>query len=328
MILAGDIGGTKTVLALYRKNGQGELRCEFEQTFASADYVQFYDLLSLFLPQDVDIDSACFGIAGPVVNQCCQTTNLPWLIDAEVLKQKLNTPQVKLLNDLEAMAIGMLHLPAEDLVELNPNAQLHEGTIAVLAAGTGLGEAILYWDGQRHHPIATEGGHCDFAPQTEQQDRFLTYLRRHFNGHVSWERVLSGNGFGFLYDFLLDCGYGPACPAVPDPNDTNGYGNDRNAIISRLGVNKEDRVCIEAVRLFVELYGAEAGNLALKCLATGGVFIGGGISPKIRSSLENGSFLRAFSAKGRFEPLLSQLSVKLSLNPDTPLIGAAHFFAN
>jgi len=222
----------------------------------------------------------------------------------------------------------MLNSPATDLVELNPNAQTKNGNIAVIAAGTGLGEAILYWDGKQHHPIATEGGHTDFAPQTAQQDRFLTYLRKQFNDHVSWERVLSGVGFTYLYDFLLDIDFGPASPAVPSANDTGPNASDRNAIISRLGINNEDPVCVEAVRLFTELYAAEAGNLALQCLATGGVYIGGGIGPKIRPALESENFLRAFTAKGRFEPLLKQIPIKLSLNPNTPLIGAANYFSS
>ncbi len=328
MILAGDIGGTKTVLALFAKNNQGTLQCESEQTFASNDYPQFDDILSIFLKPDTTIDAACLGIAGPIVDQRCQTTNLPWVIDAQELSAKLGISKVKLLNDLEAMAIGMLNSPAEDLVELNPQAHSKAGNIAVIAAGTGLGQAILYWDGEQYQPIATEGGHSDFAPQTIQQDRFLSYLRKQFNGHVSWERVLSGDGFGYLYDFLLDIGFGPACLAVPTANDISSYAGDRNAIISRLGINNEDPLCIEAVRLFAELYAAEAGNLALKCLATGGVFIGGGIAPKIRPALENEKFLLAFTNKGRFKNLLSQMSIKLSLNPNTPLLGAANYFSD
>lgn len=328
MILAGDIGGTKTVLALYSKNSEGTLQCEFEQTFASAEYSQFNDILSIFIKPDTIIEAACFGIAGPIVDQRCQTTNLPWIIDAEELMQKFATRRVKLLNDLEAMAIGMLNSPDEDLIELNPHAQSKQGNIAVIAAGTGLGQAILYWDGQQHHPIATEGGHSDFAAQTKQQDQLLSYLRKRFNDHVSWERVLSGDGFGYLYDFLIDIGFAPACPAVPAKNDVSAYAGDRNAIISRLGINQEDPACIEVVRLFVELYAAEAGNLALKCLATGGVFIGGGIGPKIRPALQSENFIRAFTAKGRFQKLLNNLSIKLSLNPNTPLIGAANYFSD
>ena len=324
MILAGDIGGTKTNLALYEKDALGTLQCKLRQSFASADYAQFDDVLTAFIQPDMTIDTACFGIAGPIVDQRCQTTNLPWTIDSTTLTSTLGTQQIKLLNDLEAMAVGMLYSQADDLVELNPKAEQKNGNIAVIAAGTGLGQAILYWDGAYHQPIATEGGHCDFAAQTGQQDQFLQYLRAQFTDHVSWERVLSGDGFGYIYDFLVATGFGSACSAVPADNSSSA--EDRNAIISQLGINKEDPICIETVRLFVELYASEAGNLALKCLSTGGLFIGGGIGPKIRPALENGDFIQAFIAKGRFQGLLEKMPIKLSLNPDTPLIGAAHYF--
>ena len=322
MILAGDIGGTKTVLTLLAKEAGGTTSCIQEQTFASLDFVEFDEILDRFLPSGINIASACFGIAGPVVNQRCQMTNLSWILDATKLKINLGTDQVKLLNDLEAMALGMLHLPVHDLVELNPNAETQAGNIAVIAAGTGLGEAILYWDGSKHHPMATEGGHCDFAPQNVQQDKLLAYLRKLYPDHVSCERIISGIGFSHLYDFLCDQGFAPPCPDVPDAND----GIDRNAVISRLGVAAEDPLCAEAVRLFVELYGAETGNLALKSLATGGIFIGGGIGPKILPAMQEGKFMHAFKAKGRFLPLLDKIPIKLSLNPRTPLIGAIHYF--
>ncbi len=326
MILAGDIGGTKTVLSLLSSDSKGVITVEQEQTFQSGDYQQFDDLLAHFLPPNTPISSACFGIAGPVVEQRSQLTNLPWVLDAIELKQSLGTQKVKLLNDLEAMAIGMLHLADSDLVELNPNAKPQCGNIAVIAAGTGLGEAILYWNGLQHLPIATEGGHCDFAAQTIQQDMLLNFLRKKYNGHVSYERIISGIGFSNLYDFLLDYNYAPPCPAVPADNTGIPSDPDRNAVISRLGINGEDPLCSEAVRLFVELYGAEAGNLALKSFATGGIYIGGGISPKIRPVLENGNFLKAFKAKGRFHSFLDKIPVKLSLNQRTPLIGAINYF--
>ncbi len=326
MILAGDIGGTKTVLSLLDKGQDGEWICRQEQSFSSLAYLEFTDILREFIPLGTTITAACFGVAGPVVNQRCQTTNLPWLLDGEALKTTLGTTRVKLLNDLEAMALGMLHLPESDLLELNPNAQAQTGNIAVIAAGTGLGEAILYWDGQRHQPIATEGGHCDFAPQTEQQDSLLSYLRNQYPQHVSCERLISGMGFSNIYDFLCDHDFATACLAVPEVNDHES-GIDRNAVISRLGVSGEDALCAETVRLFAELYGAEAGNLALKALAIGGVFIGGGIAPKILPAIQAGGFIAAFKAKGRFYGLLDTVSVKVSLNPRTPLLGAIHYFA-
>jgi len=326
MILAGDIGGTKTVLSLLNKDADGQLNCVQEQTFASGDFNSFDEILDLFVPADVNLSSACFGVAGPVIDQRCFATNLSWTLEGENLKSRLGTPRVKLLNDLEAMAVGMLHLQAHDFVELNPHAEAQSGNIAVIAAGTGLGEALLYWDGEQHHPIATEGGHCSFAPQNSQQDKLLAFLRRQFPQHVSCERILSGVGFSHLYDFLADSQFAPLCPVVPSAELANRNGQDRNAVISRLGINGEDALCTEAVRMFVEIYAAEASNLVLKSFATGGVFIGGGIGPKIRSAMENGSFMQAFAAKGRFQPLLSKLSVKLALNPRTPLIGAMHFY--
>ena len=322
MILAGDIGGTKTVLSILTRDSNGSLTCLQEQSYPSQQYSEFDDILTAFLPANVTIKSACFGVAGPVVNQRCQTTNLPWLLDANVLKIKLGTGKVKLLNDLEAMALGMLYLPEQDLIELNPNAQIQQGNIAVIAAGTGLGEAILYWDGNKHYPMATEGGHTDFAAQNAQQDLLLAYLRNYYPDHVSCERVISGIGFSHLYDFLAEQGVAPLCPDVPELNSAE----DRNAAISQRGVAGEDLLCAEAVRLFVELYGAETGNLALKSLATGGVFIGGGIGAKILPAMQNGHFIQAFKAKGRFLPLLDKMSVKLSLNPRTPLIGAINYW--
>jgi len=322
VILAGDIGGTKTVLSLLGREPDGSLTCLKEETYASRQFPEFDDILTAFLPVDTVIKSACFGVAGPVIKQRCQTTNLPWLLDGATLKIKLDTPNVKLLNDLEAMALGMLYLPEHDLIELNPNAQTQPGNIAVIAAGTGLGEAVLYWDGNKHHPMATEGGHSDFAAQNAQQDQLLAYLRKSYPDHVSCERILSGIGFSHLYDFLGSQGFAPPCLDVPEPNSDI----DRNAVISRLGVAGADPLCAEAVRLFVELYGAETGNLALKSLAAGGVFIGGGIGPKILPAMQDGNFMHAFKAKGRFLPLLDKISVKLSINPRTPLMGAINYF--
>jgi glucokinase len=322
MILAGDIGGTKTVLSILTRDANGSLVCLQEQTYSSQLFPEFDDILTDFLPAEAEIKSACFGVAGPVVNQRCHTTNLPWLLDGAALKIKLGTSKVKLLNDLEAMALGMLYLPEQDLVELNPNAKIQSGNIAVIAAGTGLGEAILYWDGNKHYPMATEGGHSDFAPQNAQHDQLLAYLRKIYPDHVSYERIVSGIGFSHLYDFLCEQEFAPPCPYIPDINSSI----DRNATISSLGVSGEDPLCAEAVRLFVELYGAEAGNLALKSLAIGGVFVGGGIGPKILPAMQDGNFIRAFKAKGRFLPLLDKISVKLSLNPRTPLIGAINYF--
>lgn len=320
MILAGDIGGTKTVLSLWRREIGGTVACHREQAFSSPAYPAFDAIIDEFLPPGTELEAACFGVAGPIIDQRCQTTNLPWLLDAGALRQKLQTSQVRLLNDLEAMALGMLHLPEQDLLELNPNAEPRVGNCAVIAAGTGLGEAILYWDGRNYRPLATEGGHSDFAAQTPQQDRLLAYLRGLYPDHVSYERILSGVGFSHLYEFLCS---EQGVAAGWASND----GEDRNALISKAGINGDDALCGQAVRLFAQLYGAEAGNLALKSLATGGVFIGGGIAAKILPAMQDGEFLRAFKSKGRFYPMLDRVPVRLSLNPRTALIGAIHYFA-
>ena len=323
MIIAGDIGGTKTVLCLLSTELDNSKTCVKEVTYASQQYATFDEILADFLPDDAHITSACFGVAGPVVNQVCKTTNLPWLLDGQALKAKLNTSKVKLLNDLEAMALGMLYLPETDLIELNSNAVPQKGSCAVIAAGTGLGEALLYWDEEKYHPMATEGGHTDFAAQTEQQDALLKYLRQLTPGHVSYERILSGVGFSHIYDFLCTQENAVPCKVVSQLTDDE----DRNAVISALGLAGKEAICVEALRLFVEIYGAEAGNLTLKSLAIGGVFIGGGIGVKILPAMQSGQFMSAFKAKGRFEPMLRTLSVKLSINQRTPLIGAINFYS-
>lgn len=325
MRLAGDIGGTKTTLSLQTRDVEGLLTPLKEHTYSSQDFRTFDDILQDFLPANIVIESACFGVAGPIVNQQCRTTNLPWFLDADDLKKLISVDKIKLLNDLEAMAIGMLYLPEADLLQLNPNAEERKGHIAVIAAGTGLGEALLYWDGSKHHPIGTEGGHTDLAAQNEQQDRLLAYLRKIYPDHVSCERVISGIGFSHLYDFLCHDGFATPTEEVPKCSTKE---IDRNAVISKLGMSGEDALCREAVRLFVELYGAEAGNLVLKSLATGGVFIGGGIAQKILPAMQNGLFMQAFKTKGRFFNLLDKISVKVALNPRTPLIGAINYFAS
>lgn len=323
MILAGDIGGTKTTLAFMATEDHQKTTLR-EMTFPSADYDDFQEILDLFLTDLPSPERICLGVAGPVVDGRCQTTNLPWIIDSMQLASGYKTRHVRLLNDLEAMALGMLHIEHDEFVDLNPEAVSTEGHRAVIAAGTGLGEAILYWDGSRHHAMATEGGHGDFAPQSSRQDELLVYLREKFGRHVSYERILSGAGFSALYDFLVDRGFGPACPAIPEKQQPGA--TDRNALISRLGATGEDPVCVEAMRLFVAIYAAEAGNLALKSLARGGVYIGGGIGPKIRSALELHDFMGHFRAKGRFESMLARIPVRLALNAKTPLIGAMHYF--
>jgi glucokinase len=323
MILAGDIGGTKTVVALCEQKS-GQLQVVRDATFKSQEHASLEEILLLFLGQGPrpTLRAGCFGVAGAVIEGRCRTTNLPWELDERVLAPAIGAPRVKLLNDLEAAAFGMLFLRPDELCVLNPGVQpRRKGNVAVIAAGTGLGEAMLYWDGQRHHPMASEGGHADFAPQNDQEVELLRYLWGKLGGHCSYERVLSGPGFHNIYRFLRDRGYYPEPAWLADRLKTG----DPSAIISQVGLAGEDPLCVATLNLFSLLYGSEAGNLALKCVSVGGVFVGGGIAPKMLSILQNGSFLRGFTNKGRFSELVKSMQVSVALNPRAPLLGAAHF---
>ena len=323
MILAGDIGGTKTVIARYEESG-GRLRQLHTATYHSRDFKSLETILDAYLKDSPGVAprAACFGVAGPVFDGKCQTTNLPWQLDERALAHAIGAPRAKLLNDLEATGYGILQLPADELCVLSPASRPgRRGNAAVIAAGTGLGEAILYWDGRRHQPIATEGGHVDFAPRTDQEIDLLRYLRARIGGRVSVERVLSGPGFHDIYCFLRDSGHAAESPQLAALFRTE----DPNPTITRLGLAGEDPLCVATLQLFSTLYGSEAGNLALKCLPVGGVFVGGGIAPKILPVLQDGSFLRAFTDKGRFSDFMKSLEVSVSLNQEAALIGAAYY---
>ena len=322
MLLAGDIGGTKTNLALYEVV-ENQLKLKYQHPFPSKDFASFSDVIAEFQTQTKNphIDAACFGIAGPIINKNCRTTNLPWDITTSGLQEQLATQKVHLLNDLEATAYGMLYLRDEEFLDLNPHAKVSEGNRAVIAAGTGLGEAMLYYDGTAYRPVGCEGGHTDFAPLTLQQDALLSFLRAEFPQHVSYERILSGAGIFALYTFLLQSGFAPE----PEVMKNIPIDKDKSALISECALKQNDPLCLESLRLFVEIYAAEAGNLALKFMSLGGVYIGGGIAPKILPLLSNGNFMKAFKAKGRFEEMLGNMRVRVSLNQETALLGAAHF---
>ena len=323
MILAGDIGGTKTVVAIFEHTGGG-LRLVRDATFKSKEHPTLEGILGEFLKGEsgLKLDAGCFGVAGAVIDGKCRTTNLPWQLDEVTLARAIGAPRAKLLNDLEAAAFGMLFLRPDELKVLNAGVQpKRNGNVAVVAAGTGLGEAMLYWDGQKHHPIASEGGHADFAPRNDLEIEMFNYLRPKFDGHVSYERILSGPGFDNVYAFLRDSGHYPETPELREKYK----GGDPTVIATQLGLRREDPLCTATVDLFSEIYGAEAGNLALKCVAVGGVYVGGGIAPKMLVALENGSFMRGFTDKGRFSSLMRTMPVSVSLNPRAPLIGAANF---
>ena len=320
MFLAGDIGGTKTVLALY-KIEHGKLICESESSYPSRDYAHLEDIIDYFLSAHrPKLNGAAFGVAGPVVNRRSVTTNLPWVLDECELETQLDC-SVRLLNDLEAAALGMLHLAADQRVVLSHARRSQEGMMAVIAAGTGLGEALLFWDGTRHHAQPTEGGHCSFAPTTADEDALLHYMRNQLGGHVSVERVLSGPGLFNIWRFLRDSGRGNM-----DANTLQSIENatDPSAEIASRALAGSDAVCIHALDMFAHIYGSEAANLALKSLATGGVLIGGGIAPKILPFLQRGAFMDGFLNKGRFRGLLETISVEVVLEPRAPLIGAAY----
>lgn len=321
-ILAGDLGGTKTLLALFREH-KDRLALVRDATFASREHQTFEEILDAFLAQGPKeaIDAACFDVAGPVAQGRVQTTNLPWLLDERDLASKLGTPRVKLLNDLEATAFGMLHLPAADLDCLHTGrSPARQGHIAVIAAGTGLGEAYLFHDGKQHHPVASEGGHADFAPRNDLEIGLLRHLREKLGGHVSYERVLSGPGLFAIYEFLRDERFAPE----PDWLRAELTAGDPSATVSRAALDRKDPLSTQALTMFCELYGAEAGNMALRCLTVGGVFLGGGIAPKILPALQE-HFARGYLDKGRFAKLVGEIPVHVSLEPRTALLGAAHF---
>ena len=323
MILAGDIGGTKTVLALYRETDEG-VEVVHEERASSQGPASFDAILEPFLDGvgRPALRGACFAVAGPVVDGVCETTNLPWRLDEGQLASTVRAPRVKLLNDLEGTAYGMLHLPKEDVVSLNEGRRpRRRGNVAVIAAGTGLGEAYLYWDGGRHRPIATEGGHSDFAPRNDEEVDLLLHLRQKLGGRVSCERVLSGPGVYEIYQFLRDTGR----QSEPKWLAEKLASGDPSAQISVEAQNDGEPICVATMDFFCELYGAEAGNMALRALTYGGVYVGGGIAAKNLAILRNGSFLRGFLDKGRFSDMMRGMDVWVSTNPKAALLGAAYY---
>jgi glucokinase len=325
VILAGDVGGTKTVVALF-ENGSAGLRSVRDATFPSADHTSLEEIVARFLDAGPasSIETTCFGVAGPVIAGRVTTTNLPWKVDETSLARATGARRAKLLNDLEAMAYGMLGLGDDDFAVLSPGAgATATGNAVVIAAGTGLGQALLVWDGERHVPVATEGGHASFAPRSEQEVELLRFLGAEFGGHVSYERLLSGPGLHNLYRFLRASGGEPEPAWLAE----RMRAEDPSAVIGEVGIAGRDPVCAACVELFASIYGAQAGNLALTVLALGGVFVGGGIAPKLLPVLQGGAFVRAFTDKGRFSRLLEGIPVRVSLNPRTPILGAARFAA-
>jgi glucokinase len=323
MFLAGDVGGTKTALALFEER-EGRPLLVREATLPSQDFVHFIDIVKEFLATAPGgaITTAWFGVAGPVVDGCSVATNLPWRLDEKELAAALGARRVRLLNDLEAMGHGVLALPTSALLTLQAGRP-RDGHMVLIAAGTGLGEALLIRGPAGYSVIASEGGHTDFGPRTDVETAILTRLRRAF-GRVSYERLLSGPGLLNIYRCLREASGEPEPPWLAARLATE----DPSAAVSTVALERADPVCVQALDVFAAVYGAEAGNLALKALALGGVFLGGGIAPKIRPKLEDGTFIAAFTDKGRLTPLMEGIPVHLVLEPRAGLLGAARLAAS
>ena len=318
MILAGDVGGTKTALALFeiRRRALAVVR---EAMLPSHGFAALSDAIRQFLLEGppASIDAACVGVAGPVIDGRCAATNLPWVVDEASLATCVSTTRVKLVNDLEATGHGVLGLKPSSLATLQAG-EPRKATMALIAAGTGLGEVLLVWDGRRHRVVGSEGGHTDFAPRTELETELLRFLRKEF-GRVSYERVVSGPGLYNIYRFLLASDGAAEAEWLRSRMETG----DPSAVVAEAALDQRDARAVQALDMFVSIYGAEAGNLALKALAVGGILVGGGIAPKIRPKLEDGTFMSAFRDKGRLSGMMASIPVRLVLEPRAGLLGAA-----
>jgi glucokinase len=321
MILAGDVGGTKTSLALFQREAQGLLRRRMA-TYRSSEHAGLDPILRDFLGDGAGVERACIGAAGPVEDGRCRLTNLDWEVDEASLRRTLGVRDAYIINDLQAMASSLPFLQESDRAMIQTGAD-SQGNMAVLAAGTGLGEGFLVGHGAGYLPLASEGGHVDFAPRDEREMRLHAFLRAK-HGRVSVERVLSGPGLQEIYRFLRE----EEGMAEETGIAAEVAGTEPQRAIVRHGLAGGPGACAEALRIFCSLYGAEAGNLVLQYLATGGVYLGGGIAPAILPALRRGEFLAAFLDKGRMRNLLSRVPVMVILDPAAPLLGAASFAAS
>lgn len=323
LILAGDIGGTKTYLGLFESSGGGaELRLVKEAKFSNASYPGPDRIISEFLgPEAEGVSKACLGIACPVRQNRCELTNLKWTVDGGEIADKFGFAGLGLINDLEAVGWSVDVLTGPDLYTLEPGIDAR-GNKALIAPGTGLGEAILFWDGATHVPSASEGGHTDFAPRNDLEAGLWRHVSEKY-GHVSYERVVSGMGLKDLYEYMLGTVGGETPVELAERFKTEGHG----PVVTEQALTGSDDACVKTMHLFVSLLGAEAGNLALKAMATGGVYIGGGIAPRILELLKKGPFRESFLDKGRFGELLSGMPVHVILNDRAALFGAACYAA-
>ena len=322
MVLAGDVGGTSTRLGFFTIEDR-RLNLVLEKDYPSRKHKSLDEMIVEFVSHHrLAIEHACFGVAGPVQHGRVETPNLPWVVDQETIARELRIESAGLINDLLANTYGILELEEKDFAVLNTGSTNASGNVAVISAGTGLGEAGAYWHSKHYHAFACEGGHSDFAPRSELEIELLRYLIEKF-GHASWERVVSGPGLHNIFDFLRDTGRGEAPAWLTDEMREK----DPSAVISQAALEGKSELCVHALDMFVSCFGAEAGNLALKFLATGGVFLGGGIAPKIIQKLNERTFVDAFTDKGRFKHLLEAIPVRVILNDKTALLGAARYAA-
>ncbi|MGZ3537200.1 MAG: glucokinase [Thermodesulfobacteriota bacterium] len=316
IVLAGDVGGTKTRLGLFEVT-RGRLRLVFEKSFLNRNYRGLENILVDFIKGQKGITAACFGVAGPVTEEVVVAANLPWWIDIQSLRKVLPFEKMEVINDLVANAYGIPVLKKGDFEILNPG-KIRTGNQALISAGTGLGEAILFWEGQQHVPSPSEGGHAEFGPRSHLELELFHYLSDRFD-HVSYERVLSGEGLVSIYQFLKDSKrFGSETAWISEK-----IKEDPAEVISETALFKKNKLCVKALDLFASIYGAAAGNLALQVMAVGGVYVGGGIAPKIIWKLRDGTFIKAFKDKGRLSHIVAHIPVKVILNEETPLLGAA-----
>ncbi len=329
MILAGDVGGTKVHVALYNFE-EGRLKPVRDQKFPASEFATLDDVVLRFLSADDghaatspgDIVAACFGCPGPVRDGRLKLTNLPWTLDARELRASLGIEHIFLINDLEANGYGVPELSKESIFVLHTGDATGVGHRGLVSAGTGLGEALMIWDGkQRHIPIPSEGGHCDFAARNDREIAMLQYLRKTLNGRVSFERVVSGLGIKNIYAFLRDDQKMEEPTWLRDRMEAE----DPNAVIGQCAEDGSSEICYETLQIFTAAFGAEAGNVALKVLAMGGMYLGGGIAPKILKTLQGGAFTQAFLDKGRLSPLLDLIPIRVILDDTCALLGAAAY---
>jgi len=324
MILAGDVGGTKVHLALYNKV-EGKYVSVRDEKFPAHQFAGLEAVVEAFLAKGTEdrggIAAACFGCPGPVRDGRLKLTNLPWTLDCRDLQRVLGIPRIFLINDLEANGYGIPQLAPDKVFTLHPGDPDATGHQGLVAAGTGLGQALLIWDGTSHTPIPSEGGHCDFAARSDREVALLQYLRRTLNGRVSFERVVSGLGIQNVYAYLRDVEKLDEPQWLRDRLKTE----DRNAVVGQCAEDGSSWICFETMKIFAAAYGAECGNVALKVLAMGGIYLGGGIPPKTLKTLQNGAFLQAFLDKGRMSALLQAIPVRVILDDRCALLGAAAY---